>query len=40
MQAIENGERREDPDHVFGFLDRASRPQAIGRGKVLGERTV
>src|SRR4030081_3052193 len=40
VQAVENRERRKDPDHILGFLDRAARPEPVqGRqpfGKVAG----
>jgi hypothetical protein len=38
MEAVEDGERSQDPDHVFGFLDGASGPKLIVSGKSFGKR--
>src|ERR1700682_4380680 len=40
MKAVKDREGRQDPDHVGGFLDRASRPKLVLHGKSFGKSSV
>src|ERR1700682_1687795 len=40
MEAVERGEGGQDSDHVLGFLERASGPKLVVRGKPLHQGAV